>query len=193
MNRQRLLLSLGLARLGWLFLLALWLPAAFATDFSSVSVEGALVTNGAINAMAVDNATGITYIGGAFTSIGPNQNSAGLPIDASTGSVAGSFPKVNNRINAVAADGSGGWYIGGDFTTVGGLARNRLAHITAAGTVDAWNPNADNSVWALAVSGSTVYVGGNFTTLVLTTSPCPEPQNSLMLIGEGIVVKDIRP
>ena len=117
----------------------------------------------------------------------------GAPLDASTGSLAASFPKVNNVINAVAADGFGGWYIGGDFTTVGGLARNRLAHITAAGTVDAWNPNADNSVWALAVSGSTVYVGGNFTTLVLTTSPCPEPQNSLMLIGEGIVVKDIRP
>ena len=189
MNRQRLLLSLGLARLGWLFLLALWLPTAFATGLSDLPIAGALVTNGSIGAMAVDPATGITYLGGGFTTIGPNSGT-GAPLDASTGSLAASFPKVNH---AIKADGSGCWYIGGDFTTVGGLARNRLAHITAAGTVDVWNPNADNSVWALAVSGSTVYVGGNFTTLVLTTSPCPEPQNSLMLIGEGIVVKDIRP
>ena len=155
MNRQRLLLTLGLARLGWLFLLALWMPTAFATGLSDLTVAGALVTNGTINAMAVDPATGITYLGGAFTTIGPNSGT-GAPLDASTGSLAGSFPKVNHAINAVAADGSGGWYIGGDFTTVGGLARNRLAHITAAGTVDAWNPGANATVYALAVSGTEV-------------------------------------
>ena len=94
----------------------------------------------------------------------------GAPLDASTGSLAASFPKVNHVIKAVAADGSGGWYIGGDFTTVGGLARNRLAHITAAGTVDAWNPGANSTVNALAVSGSTVYVGGGFTRICQTAA-----------------------
>ena len=73
MNRQRLLLTLGLARFGWLLLLALRMPTAFATGLSDLPIAGALVTNGSIGAMAVDPATGITYLGGAFTTIGPNS------------------------------------------------------------------------------------------------------------------------
>src|SRR6185436_7511991 len=33
------------------------------------------------------------------------------------------------------------------------------------GQIRAWNPNADNSVFALAVAGNTVYAGGNFSSV----------------------------
>ena len=62
----------------------------------------------------------------------------------------------------------GGWYIGGEFTQVGTVARNHIAHILSDGTVEAdWNPNASSTVHALAVSGdgSTVYAGGYFTNI----------------------------
>ena len=59
-------------------------------------------------------------------------------------------------------------YIGGDFTQVGPVGgpmqdRNRIAALNATGAATTWNPNADNTVYALAVSGSTVYAGGYFT------------------------------
>ena len=60
-------------------------------------------------------------------------------------------------------------YIGGDFTSVDGVARNRLAAIDATtGELDpTWNPNANANVWALAASpdGSRIYAGGNFTSV----------------------------
>ncbi len=44
--------------------------------------------------------------------------------------------------------------------------RNSLAAVnTANGAVTSWNPNVDGGVEAIAVSGSTVYVGGAFTTV----------------------------
>jgi hypothetical protein len=56
-------------------------------------------------------------------------------------------------------------YAGGEFTTIGGTARNRLAAIDVNGTLGSWNPNANNAVSSLAISGSTVYAGGYFTTI----------------------------
>jgi hypothetical protein len=57
-------------------------------------------------------------------------------------------------------------YAGGEFTTIGGTARNYLAAIGTDDTLGSWNPNANGTVYALAVSGSTVYAGGNFTTIL---------------------------
>jgi plastocyanin len=63
-------------------------------------------------------------------------------------------------------------YIGGEFTqvipprTVGGdpVPRNHVAAFDATtGDLLPWNPNADGFVWSLDVSGSTVYLGGQFT------------------------------
>ena len=55
---------------------------------------------------------------------------------------------------------------GGDFTRVGGVARNRLAHIRSNGTLDtSWNPDVGGTVSALALSGGTIYAGGGFTTV----------------------------
>ena len=58
-------------------------------------------------------------------------------------------------------------YIGGDFNGAnsvnGTLTRNRAAAVdTTNGNATSWNPNLSNTVNTLAVSGSTVYLGGSF-------------------------------
>ena len=49
------------------------------------------------------------------------------------------------------------------------VTRNRLAAINTAGSLLSWDPNADNSVYALARSGDNIYVGGQFTSVSATT------------------------
>jgi len=122
-----------------------------------------LVTNRPVRAIAVA-ADGTTYLGGDFTTVGI-KTGTGVPISLDHGRVNGAFPEVNGGIFATVADGNGGWYIGGDFTLVDGVSRNRLAHIRANGTLGSWDPDADDIVFALAVSDNTVYAGGRFTTI----------------------------
>jgi hypothetical protein len=119
----------------------------------------------------VKDAAGRTYIGGNFTSIGPRIGK-GARMTATDASPALGWPDVAggtpSQINATAPDGDGGWYIGGNFTTVGGVARTRLAHILPNGILDPnFNVAADNPVWAMAVdqAAGLLYVGGQFTTL----------------------------
>ena len=51
-------------------------------------------------------------------------------------------------------------------TNIGGQTRNLIAALDAAtGLATAWDPSANNLVWTLAVSGGTVYVGGDFTSI----------------------------
>jgi len=149
----------------WLLLIALWLPTIQAA-LSETPIENTWVPNNGVYSMAVDSATGITYIGGDFTVVGP-YTGAGVPFDVSTGNPVASFPKVGGHVQAVAADGAGGWYIGGGFSSVGGVARDNPAHIKADGTLDlAFNPGYVNGgVDALAVSGNTVYIGGFFSSV----------------------------
>src|SRR3990167_4000167 len=56
-------------------------------------------------------------------------------------------------------------YVGRDFTTIGGQARNRIAALDNAGVASGWNPGAGGRVSALALSGSTVFAGGSFASI----------------------------
>jgi hypothetical protein len=89
------------------------------------------VTNGTVSDVVPSGST--IYIGGYFTYVGPPTGSA-APLDAVTGAALG-IPRINGGVYAIAPDGSGGWYIGGHFTSVGGLARSNIAHISADHTV----------------------------------------------------------
>ncbi|MCS6838097.1 MAG: delta-60 repeat domain-containing protein, partial [Bdellovibrionaceae bacterium] len=75
------------------------------------------------------------------------------------------WPSVNGTIYTAISDGSGGWFIGGSFTQVGGIARNNVAHITNSKTVSNWNPNANGPVRTLIRSGPLLFVGGDFTAI----------------------------
>lgn len=104
------------------------------------------------------------YVGGAFSQQ-QAPTGAGLIVPASGAGTPdpSAFPKVIGSIGATVADGSGGWFVGGGFSEIGGVVRQNLAHVLANGTVDAaWHPNTDGYVSDLALSGSTLYLGGDF-------------------------------
>jgi hypothetical protein len=101
------------------------------------------------------------YIGGGFNRVGPSTGS-GVPISTVTGVPRSGFPRIVGSVLCAAADGAGGWYVGGSFTAVGGILRLNLVHVLANNSVASWNPTVVGSVHALAVSGGTVYVGGSF-------------------------------
>jgi len=123
------------------------------------------VTNGNVQVSVINGS--YAYIGGGFTYVGPHTGN-GVPVYASNGSAISSFAKVNGSVSAVLPDGSGGWFIAGNFDKVGSVARNRLAHILSDGSVDAsWNPDADATVSAVAYAPdhTLIYIGGNFTSV----------------------------
>ena len=115
---------------------------------------------------ATDRST--LYIGGDFTYVGP-ATGGGIAINADPAAPANdqpdyAYPAVNGVVHAVLPDGAGGWYIGGQFSKVGNVSLNNIAHINNDLTVDStWAPDADGPVRALALSGATLYAGGDFT------------------------------
>jgi hypothetical protein len=117
---------------------------------------------GKVFAVARDGNT--IYIGGNFTYVGPNSG-GGVPIDIATAHGVTGYPKVAGRVNAVVADGEGGWYIGGWFSAVNGQAHANLAHVSATSVDEAWTAGTDDEVFALALAGTTLYVGGDFDSL----------------------------
>jgi len=109
------------------------------------------------------------YVGGWFTQIGP-LTGGGVAVSRTSGSPTGPLALLNGHYNgevfAAVSDRHGGYYVGGLFTTIGGVARKNLAHVLADGNVDSgWNPGANSFVETLAASGSSVYAGGWFTSI----------------------------
>lgn len=117
---------------------------------------------------------GTLYLGGDFTYMGPPTGGHGIISNDGTGdgmadgTMEGAYPYVDGYVDATVAagDGSGDFFIGGSFSSVGGVARSNLARINADGTLDsAWSCDTNGTVSALAVSAGFLYVGGDFTTI----------------------------
>ena len=72
--------------------------------------------------------------------------------------------ELDGAVNALQPDGTGGWYIGGDFSIVQGQSRKGLARVDANGQLLNC-PTVGGSVKCLITKGDTLFVGGEFTTI----------------------------
>src|SRR5438876_8579062 len=75
-------------------------------------------------------------------------------------------PNANGAVYVVVVQPDGKILIGGDFTTVLGVARNYIARLNPNGTLDAFNPNANGTVNSIAVQADgKILAGGGFTSI----------------------------
>ena len=116
-------------------------------------------TDGQVWCMAQSGDT--LYVGGLFHTVGPASGSF-VRIDPRTGVQLPNGPVVSGAVSAAAADGRGGWYIGGSLFSISGVPRLYAAHVRADGTLDAWDPGLDGAVTAFALAGERLYLGGDF-------------------------------
>jgi len=113
---------------------------------------------------------GVLYAAGCFETIGGQVRHGLAAINATTGALlpwapapAGGSPYT--YLNTLHVVGSS-VYIGGNFTSVGGIDRNKLAEVDArTGAATPWNPRPNSEVWALASDDESIYAGGYFTSL----------------------------
>ena len=126
-----------------------------------------VMTDGIVNAQQLSPDGKTLYIGGNFQNVYEKYYGSGVMINKDTGEVIGeNCAKVNGSVSTSVPDGNGGFYIGGYFTSVGSVTRNRIAHIYADCSLDMdFNPNANNSVSTMLLSGTTLYVGGLFSSI----------------------------
>jgi hypothetical protein len=104
----------------------------------------------------------------------------------------GGVPGTDGTVSAAVTDGSGNLYIGGYFTVVG----NTIANYIAEWNGSSWSAlgsgmsggEYETSVSALAVSGSTLYAGGSFTTAggIAATNIAQWNGSSWSALGSGM-------
>jgi hypothetical protein len=130
--------------------------------------------NGNIFTLAVSSDGSIVYVAGGFNSsngspsIGGQARNYAAAVNAVDGTATGFNPNPNAIVNAFGISGSA-VYLAGYFSSLGGLVRHSIAAISAIdGTATGFDPDAAGfnggiaTIYALAVSGSTVYAGGYF-------------------------------
>ena len=117
---------------------------------------------------SVDIAGHNVYVGGDFSRATKGNRfelrDNMMAVARSTGELLPGFvANTNGTVYAVISDGSSVW-IGGDFTTVNGVAKSRLAKVDAfTGAVDqAFTATAPNTVKDLLLDGNQLYVVGEF-------------------------------
>ncbi len=166
-------------------------------------------------ASASDGSGGI-FVAGYFRQVGTHRT--GIAHILADGSVDSDFTAfADDGVRTLTVSGNT-LYAGGDFTCInsvqvpedfcagpGDTARNRIAAF-AIDTADllAWNPNINDTVNAIAVSGSSVFVGGDFDAIGTTNvdrlaqvdavtgvatswSPNPNSTVSALVVAGGVL------
>lgn len=125
------------------------------------------ITNGSVFALALQ-ADGKVIVGGDFaTAAGANRvKVARLNTDGSLDAGFNVGLGANATVYALGIQSTGQIILGGDFTTINGITRNRFARLNTDGTVDAsFDPGrgANNTVYSIAVlANDNILIGGNF-------------------------------
>ena len=132
-------------------------------------VSGGGLGTGTVKSIAVSGST--AYLGGNFSYIGPATGGSAA-FDTSSGAPISPWPQITGIVYAVVTDGSSGWYVGGDFDSIGTGHYDNLVHIKSRRDdrhgLEGDGTNGTSS--RMLVSGSRVFAGGAFST-AMTRAP----------------------
>jgi hypothetical protein len=149
-------------------------------------------SGGQVISMALDSANGKLYFGGFFTTVGSvdanfvltDRKGIARVTTGATAMLDAWRPDLSSAPDSIVLDSANGkLYIGGAFTTVGGLGanfgstpRSRIARVTtgASAMLDAWDPNASGTVRHVVhdPAAGFVYLAGVFLQVSATTRRC---------------------
>ncbi len=143
----------------------------------SMDVPFAPSVNGIVHSVTAQT-NGKILVGGEFTYFSTYQVVNHQGIESRTtrnrfarlnedGTVDDAFnPGVNGTVYSVAVQTDGNILVGGDFTEIGGEARNRLARLNPDGSLDTLAPGINGTVHVIAVlPDGKILLGGAFTTI----------------------------
>jgi trimeric autotransporter adhesin len=123
--------------------------------------------NNPTNALAIGSQA--VYVGGTFTSLGPDvqERFELAAFDATTGALKDWNPTFDGlSVERVLAVVRGSVYVSGYFDFIGGKPRYMFAALdTLTGAATDWDPMANGMVTKVAAVGDTLYVGGWFTSI----------------------------
>jgi beta-propeller uncharacterized protein DUF5122 len=150
-------------------------PAGFTPDVNDGAVQKVLQVGA------------IMYAGGYFTSVTKGATFARqnlFSFNATTGAVQAFTAKTDGPVWALASDGRS-LYVGGDFTTVNGVARRGLAKLNL--TTGALDPNFDARLSArvrdAAFVGGRLIIGGAFRKALQAVDPATGADTGYLNLG----------
>lgn len=108
----------------------------------------------------------LLYAGGDFDMVNGASHPWIAAVHINSGAATPWAPlEMNGSVHAVCA-GQNGVFAGGEFTTMGSIARNNLVAFDAiTGEPTAWDPDPNSAVRTLDVANGAVHVGGDFTNI----------------------------
>lgn len=124
-----------------------------------------LCNNSYLNSYEYEDLTGDgtnVFLSGVY-GVNGTCTGGGAMVDNTNGSPVTGTPVFNGTVFTAASDGSGGWYVSGEFTEVSGILRNRFAHIQSDGSVGSWNPGLTfegSNPRSMIYDSGTIYIGG---------------------------------
>jgi hypothetical protein len=137
-------------------------------------------------------ANGTVYVAGGFDTIGatPVARSQLARLSLATSEATSAWnPSPDRYISALSVGASGRVYVGGGFSNIGGLPRDQIAALDPVNgsAIAGWNPGVQSPPFGFAESPdqSTVYVGGDFTTI--GTPPVSRPRIAALSAGDGSI------
>lgn len=120
--------------------------------------------NDDVRSMVINQDT--LYVGGNFSTIAGQSRKRIASFDLTTGNLTNWNPTLTGSISEVTCmlGQENTLYVGGNFTDMGGQARNNIASFDmTTGNITNWNPNLNGQVYAMTRSGNILYIGGTFT------------------------------
>ena len=146
--------------------------------------------------------SGRVVVGGSFTAVVDSAGAAQFAatnvalFDPATGQFDSAWrPSVNGSVNALATDGNR-LFLGGTFSKVGGVNRDKLAAVTlSSGALElGWvGPKLDGPVDVMRLSAGALFVGGNWNTVTSGTTTYAQAKVAKISASTGAFDTAFRP